>query len=219
MKGGNGMDKNLQELYTKKIGTVIRNLEKNNMKGTFLKDREELIAFLDERIKDKASVAVGGSMSLFELDLIGYLRNREVDFFDRYAEGITPERVKEVYRKSFTADFYLTSANALTLDGYIYNVDGTGNRVAAMLYGPDKVYVIVGANKLVGSIEEAVARVREIAAPANCIRLNRNTPCVVTGSCMDCHVPDRICNEYTLIKRQGVKDRIEVLLLPFELGY
>ncbi len=213
------MDKNLHELYQRKIEQVLINLEKNNMKGTFLKDREELVKFLDERILDDAKVAVGGSQTLFELDLITYLRNRKVEFFDRYEEGLTPQGVKEVFRKSFMADVYLTSTNALTEEGYLYSVDGTGNRVAATLYGPDKVYVIVGINKLVGSFDEAVARVEEIAAPANCIRLNRNTPCVKMGTCVDCKVPERICNEYTLIKRQGVKDRIEVLILPFELGY
>ena len=213
------MDKHLQELYQRKIEQVIVNLEKNNMKGTFIKDREALINFLDERIMDNAKVAVEGSQTLFELDLINYIRNRKVEFFDRYEEGLSPQGIKEIFRKSFTADVYLTSTNALTAEGYLYSVDGTGNRTAATLYGPDKVYVIVGINKLVGSYEEAVARVEEIAGPANCIRLNRNTPCVKIGSCVDCKVPDRICNEYTLIKKQGVKNRIEVLILPFELGY
>ncbi|MGB4590200.1 MAG: lactate utilization protein [Clostridiaceae bacterium] len=213
------MDQHLNNLYQRKIEQVIVNLEKNNMKGTFIKDRESLINYMDEQIKDNATVAVGGSQTLFELDLINYIRNRNVEFFDRYEEGLSPQAVKNVFRKSFMADVYLTSTNALTSEGYLYSVDGTGNRVAATLYGPDKVYVIVGINKLVGSVEEAVARVEEKAAPANCTRLNRNTPCVKMGSCVDCKVPERICNEYTLIKRQGVKDRIEVLILPFELGY
>lgn len=213
------MDKSLAELYQRKIEQVIVNLEKNNMKGTFLKDREALVEYLDEQIKDDAKVAVGGSQTLFELDLISYIRNRKVEFFDRYEAGLTPQEIKEIFRKSFTADVYLTSTNALTADGYLYSVDGTGNRVAATLYGPDKVYVVVGINKLVGSFEEAVMRVEEKAAPANNIRLNRNTPCVKMGTCVDCKVPERICNEYTLIKRQGVKNRIEVLILPFELGY
>lgn len=213
------MDKSLAELYQRKIEQVIVNLEKNNMKGTFLKDREALVEYLDEQIWDGAKVAVGGSQTLFELDLISYIRNRKVEFFDRYEAGLTPQEIKEIFRKSFTADVYLTSTNALTADGYLYSVDGTGNRVAATLYGPDKVYVVVGINKLVGSFEEAVMRVEEKAAPANNIRLNRNTPCVKMGTCVDCKVPERICNEYTLIKRQGVKNRIEVLILPFELGY
>lgn len=213
------MDNHLNELYQRKIEQVILNLEKNNMKGTFLKDRESLIEFLDEKISDNAKVAVGGSQTLFELDLISYIRNRKVEFFDRYEAGLSPQDIKGIFRKSFTADVYLTSTNALTAEGYLYSVDGTGNRVAATLYGPDKVYVIVGINKLVGSVEEAKMRVEEIAAPANCIRLNKNTPCAKVGSCVDCKIPDRLCNEYTLIKRQGVKDRIEVLILPFELGY
>jgi len=213
------MDLNLLHIYEDKIGTVIKNLEKNNMKGTFLKSREELVAYLDGIIRDGSKIAVGGSQTLFELDLIEYIRNRNVEFFDRYKEGITAEEKKEVYRKSFSADFYFSSSNAVTLDGHLYNVDHFGNRVAALLYGPDKVFVIVGLNKIVSSLNDAISRVRSVAAPANNVRLNRDTPCVKTGECVDCRSSDRICSEYTLIKRQGVKDRIEVIILPFSLGY
>jgi len=179
------MDFNLQHIYEEKIATVIKNLEKNNMKGTFLKNREEIAAYLDGVIEDGSKIAVGGSQTLFELDLIQYIRNRNVEFFDRYKEGITAEEKKEVYRKSFTADYYFSSSNAVTLDGHLYNVD----------------------------------HFRSVAAPANNVRLNRDTPCVKTGECTDCRSSDRICSEYTLIKRQAVKDRIEVIILPFSLGY
>lgn len=189
------------------------------MKGTYLKSREELMAYLNAQIQDDSLVSVGGSQTLFELDLISYLRNREIRFLDRYKGELTGEEKKELYRKSFFADFYFSSSNAITVDGHLYNVDHTGNRVAALLYGPEKVFVIVGINKIVDTVEEAIARVRAVAAPANNVRLNRNTPCVKFGSCVDCKVEDRICNEYTLIKRQAVKDRIEVIILPFELGY
>ena len=213
------MDQHVLTIYEDKIQRLIKNLESNNMKGTYLKSREELMAYLNAQIQDGSLVSVGGSQTLFELDLISYLRNREIRFLDRYKGELTGDEKKELYRKSFFADFYFASANAITVDGHLYNVDHTGNRVAALLYGPEKVFVIVGINKIVDTVEEAIARVRAVAAPANNVRLNRNTPCVKFGSCVDCKVEDRICNEYTLIKRQAVKDRIDVIILPFELGY
>lgn len=213
------MDQHVLTIYEDKIQRLIKNLESNNMKGTYLKSREELMAYLNAQIQDGSLVSVGGSQTLFELDLISYLRNREIRFLDRYKGELTGDEKKELYRKSFFADFYFSSSNAITVDGHLYNVDHTGNRVAALLYGPEKVFVIVGINKIVDTVEEAIARVRAVAAPANNVRLNRNTPCVKFGSCVDCKVEDRICNEYTLIKRQAVKDRIDVIILPFELGY
>lgn len=213
------MDNHLMATYENKIQRLIRNLESNNMKGTYLSSREELIAYLDEQVKDGAKVAVGGSQTLFELDLIDYLRKRELEFFDRYEEGLSNEGRKEVFRRSFFADCYFTSTNAISLDGHLFNIDHNGNRVAAMLYGPDKVYVIIGLNKIVDTMEDAMGRARNVAAPANNVRLNRDTPCTKTGSCSECKSKDRICSEYTVIKRQGVKDRIEVIILPFELGY
>ncbi|MBO1263806.1 lactate utilization protein [Proteiniclasticum sp. SCR006] len=213
------MDQHVLTIYEDKVERLIKNLESNNMKGTYLKSREELTAYLNAQIEDGSLVSVGGSQTLFELDLITYLRNREIRFLDRYKGELTGEEKKELYRKSFFADFYFSSSNAITVDGHLYNVDHTGNRVAALLYGPEKVFVIVGINKIVDSVEEAIARVRAVAAPANNVRLNRNTPCVKFGSCVDCKVEDRICNEYTLIKRQAEKNRIEVIILPFELGY
>jgi len=129
------------------------------------------------------------------------------------------EESKELKRKSLLTDWYITGTNAISLDGHLVNMDHSGNRVAAMLYGPDKVIVVVGENKIVKDINEAIVRNERIAAPANCKRLNRVTPCAKVGHCMDCSSEDRICNEYTVIKRQGNKDRIHVIFLNEELGY
>lgn len=213
------MDQHLSAVWQMKIERLMKNLEKNQMKGTLLKDREALQEYMNQQIPDGVKVAVGGSQTLFEVGVIEYLRTRNVTFFDRYEEGLSMEGRKEVFRNSFFADFYFTSTNAITLDGHLYNIDHVGNRVAAMLFGPDKVFVIIGLNKIVDTEEEAVGRIRSIAAPANNVRLNRDTPCTKLGSCTECNAKDRICSEYTLIKRQSVKDRIEVLILPTELGY
>ena len=124
-----------------------------------------------------------------------------------------------MFKESFFADAYFTSSNAVTENGELYNVDGNGNRVAAMLYGPEKVIVICGVNKIVKNVEEAIKRNRECAAPINAKRLNKETPCSKVGYCMDCKSKDRICNEYTLIKRQNRKERMHIIFLNENLGY
>lgn len=158
-------------------------------------------------------------MTLFETGVIDHLRSGRYNFLDRYKEGLTDSDIKEIYRKSFFADAYFTSSNAITEDGEIYNVDGNGNRVAAMIYGPDKVIIVAGINKIVKDLDEAIERNREMAAPANAKRLNKNTPCAKIGYCMDCTSADRICRNYVLIKNQGRKDRMYVIFVNKNLGY
>lgn len=213
------MDKNLAFVMGKKVERVIENLEKNNMNGYWIQSREEVIDMIEELVPQGSLVGCGGSMTLFESGVIDYLRCGKYEFLDRYASGLSKEDIKEVYRKSFFSDAYFVSSNALTEKGELYNVDGNGNRVAAMLYGPDKVIVIVGVNKIVKDIEEAIKRNREIAAPANAKRLNLNTPCTKIGYCVECQSEDRICCEYTLIRKQRTKGRIHVLILSDSVGY
>lgn len=203
----------------KKILRTIEALEKNNMNGYLVNSKEEVIEKINELTSENSVVGCGGSMTLFELGIIDHLRTSRFMFLDRYREGISREEVTEIYRASFTADVYVTSCNAITEEGELYNVDGNGNRVAAMLYGPSKVIVVCGVNKIVSDVEEAIQRNRSVSAPANAKRLNRKTPCAKTGYCMDCNSPERICNEYTLIRRQGIADRIHVIFINEEFGY
>ncbi len=200
------------------IEKVIKNLEKNNMQCFYLEDKKEVIPFLNQFIKDKDTVSVGGSMTLFELGIIDYLRSRDINFLDRYQEGLSADETKELFRKSFFADVYLTSINAITEDGYLYNVDGRGNRVAAMIYGPEKVLVIAGVNKIVKDLDAAVKRVEEIAAPLNAARLKLKTPCTMTDKCEHCQSKDKICRNYVVIKNP-IPNRIFVLLVNDNLGY
>lgn len=213
------MDKNAMFVVDERVKRTILNLEKNNMRGHYVQTEEDALRKIEELISEGDIVAVGGSMTLFEIGVIDMLRNGKYSFLDRHKEGLTPVDIKEIYRKSFAADAYFTSSNAITENGEIYNVDGTGNRVAAMLYGPDKVIIIVGRNKLVKDLDQAILRVKETAAPANNVRLNRDNPCTKVGHCIDCKVDSRICNEYTVIKRQNDKDRIHVIIVNKELGY
>lgn len=213
------MDNNINWVMEQKIKRVIENLEKNNMEAYYVPDEKAAIEKASEFLKEGDTISVGGSMTLFETGVIDFLKSGKFNYLDRYKEGLTPADMKDIFRKSFSADAYFVSSNAVTENGELFNVDGTGNRVAAMIYGPDKVIVIVGINKIVKDVDEAVERRKEYAAPANAKRLNRNTPCTKVGYCMECSSPERICNDYVLIRKQGQKGRIKVIIVGKELGY
>lgn len=213
------MDKNIQLVNEKRVERVIGSLEKNNMNGYLVKSKKDLIGKIEELVKEGSLVGVGGSMTLFETGVIDYLRSGRYEFLDRYKEGLAAEDVKKIHRLAFSTDAYFSSTNAITEQGELYNVDGNGNRVAAMLYGPDKVIVVVGVNKIVKNVEEAIERNKNIAAPANAKRLNRKTPCAKVGYCMECQSDERICCEYTLIRKQNRRDRIHVIFINEDVGY
>ncbi len=213
------MDENIKWVISEKVKRTMVNLEKNNMEAYYVRDEGELLNKISELTEEGETVAVGGSMTLFETGVIEYLKSGKFNFLDRYKKGINADELKEVYRKSFSADSYFVSSNAITENGELYNVDGTGNRVAAMIYGPDKVIVVASIDKIVKDLDGAIKRNRECSAPANAKRLNRKTPCAKVGYCMDCSSEERICNEYTLIKRQPIKGRIKVIFIDKKLGY
>ena len=213
------MDQNVMWVNENKIKRTIKSLEKNNMSGYLVKDKEELLSKIRELIPQKSLVGCGGSQTLIETGVIDFLRVCDYEFLDRYQKGLTSDEIKNLHRKSFCSDAYVTSTNAITENGELYNVDGNGNRVAAMLYGPDKVIVVCGVNKIVKDIDEAIKRNEQMSAPSNAKRLNTKTPCKEVGYCMDCESPDRICCEYSVIKKQRTSDRIHVIFLNQSLGY
>ena len=158
------------------------------------------------------------------------LSNGDYTLYNRNREGITPEEISDIYRKAFSCDAYITSSNAITEKGELYNVDGNSNRVAAMLFGPRKVIVVAGYNQIVKDIDEAIERVKNVAAPVNCMRLGIDNYCSKTGSCISCSEKDadmpsgcksdsRICCNYTVMAQQRNKDRVKVILVAEQLGY
>lgn len=213
------MDANVKLYNEMKIDRTIKALKKNNMNGYYVHNNEELIDKIKEIVKEGSKVSCGGSMTLFETGVIDHLRSGRYEFLDRYKEGLSREDIVKIYKESFTSDAFFSSSNAITENGELYNVDGNGNRVAAMLYGPDKVIIVCGVNKIVSDVDEAVLRKKQVAGPINAIRLSRKTPCSKTGCCSECNSKERICNEYTLIRRQSDGDRIHVIFLNEELGY
>ncbi len=177
------------------------------------------MTLLKKLIDEKSTVGVGDSMTLFETDVIDFLRKGDYVFLDKYREGITSEEKKDIYIQNFSANTFMCSTNALTEDGELYNIDGNGSRVAPMIYGPKQVILVTGINKIVKDIEEAEKRARNYAAPIDAKRLNKDTPCTTLGYCVDCKSPNRICNDFTIIRGQFIKNRIKVIIVGEQLGY
>lgn len=197
---------------------IIENLEKRNIKGFYVKTKEEALQKALQFMPQKSSVCWGGSQSVLQIGLIDEIYKNDYEIYDR-AKAKNQEEIDFIYRKAFTSDFYLSSANAITLDGKIVNIDGTGNRVSAMIYGPKNVILIVGINKIATDEQTAINRVKNYASPINAIRLDRNTPCKIKGSCYDCLSEETICCVTTITRYSREKDRIKVILVGEELGY
>lgn len=213
------MDEHIRGIRALSVERVLNGLSKNQMKGYYLSSPEALLPLIQTLVAEEAVVSVGGSMTLFELGLITWLKENRPNYLDRYREGISGDEITTLYRQCFSADAYLTSTQAITENGELFNVDGRGNRVAAMIYGPSKVIVVCGTNKIVVDEKAAIERNKRLAAPANAKRLKRQTPCASLGYCTECNSPDRICADYVLMRRQVVKDRIHVILVEGDYGY
>ena len=210
-----------QVAWNKKVAQkIIHNLEKRRMAGSYAADanraKDEVLAM----IPAGSSVFRCGSMTALGIGLWDALEaNPEVNVMDPYRPELPPEEALEIRRQGLLADFMIASSNAITLDGQLVNLDGMGNRVAAMAFGPKKVILVVGMNKVAPDLETAVARVKHYAAPINSVRYGMKTPCTETGLCADCRSPQRICNMWSTIEGHMIKDRIHVKLVGENLGY
>jgi hypothetical protein len=200
--------------------SIIGHLAKRHMAGSFAPSAEQARREILAMIPEGASVYRGGSMSTPGLGLWEQVaRLPGVRLIDPYEPGLSKEQSYERRRQGLLADILIASTNAITLDGRLVNLDGTGNRVAAMIFGPAKVILAVGMNKVVTDLDAARERIRRYVAPVNARRVGVKTPCVLTGLCSDCDSPQRICNAWSIIEGQIVPDRIHVKLIGEELGY
>jgi L-lactate utilization protein LutB len=207
--------------YREKLAEhLIKNLTRRRMAASYAptaaQAREEIIAM----IPSGATVSRCGSMTLVEMGLWEALAKKAgVKVIDPFAPGLTPEESYARLRQGLLADYLITGTNALTMDGKLVNLDATGNRVAAMCFGPEKVILAVGLNKVTPDVDSAMARVKLLAAPINAIRLKRETPCAETGQCADCRSPARLCNMWSIIEGHRFENRIHVKLVGEDLGY
>lgn len=202
-----------------RIQRTMSALERNNMKAYYAESRDELFDIVRGLVKNDKLITAGGSVTLEESGVKQMLMTEFKGVYLDRSEGKTPEEVEDILHKAFVSDTFFASSNAVTEDGELYNVDGRGNRVSAMIYGPTQVVLIVGVNKIVRNMEEAVCRVEQVAAPKNTRRLNSGTPCEITGSCAHCRSRGRICCSYVRMAQQRVKDRIKVIIVNESLGY
>ena len=207
-----------QKNYENVAATIIKNLEKRQMEGYYCATSEEAVKKALELMPDGASIGWGGSMTLSETGLMEAIRNANYKIIDRETAK-TPEEQRKIYGEICCSDFFLMGTNAITIDGELVNIDGRGNRVAFLCFGPQNVVILAGMNKVTSDVKSAVKRVRDIASPPNTVRLNKNTPCAVTGRCGDCYSPDCICSQIVITRRSGIPNRIKVILVGEELGY
>ena len=209
------MNENITKRNNLLAQKVIKGLESRNMSGYYAGTKEEALKIALELIPKGSSVTMGGAMSAHEIGLVEALKSPDYNFIDR--DKASDKRAAML--AAYDADFFLSSANAMTEDGIMINVDGNANRVSAIAQGPKKVIFIVGMNKITKDVDSAMKRARKVAAPINAQRFGLSTPCTATGSCMDCKSPDTICCQILITRYSKHKDRIHVILVNDNLGF
>lgn len=198
--------------------TIIKNLQRRHIQGFYCPTAEEAVKKVSELIADGESVTWGGTMTVRDLGIPAALKSRgTLEVLDRDLVE-SPEEKQAMYLRAFSADVYLSSANAISEDGVIVNIDGNGNRVAAITWGPKKVIFVIGLNKVAQTVEAALARVRSTASPINAARFDIKTPCQVDGTCHNCNSTDSICN-YVHFLRNSPQGRHTIVLVGENLGY
>jgi len=214
--------KNLEEaregLKQVLVQEVIGALKKNQMEAFYAPNREEAVKMVMDRIPPGSKVGYGGSLTLEELGIKGILKQGNYRFVDRERPGVSAEETFELRRQCLLSDVFLSSSNAITRDGKLVNIDAFGNRVAALAFGPSKVIVVAGINKVVEDLDQAFNRIKNYVTPLHTRRRGWKVPCAQTGSCADCRSPERICGFVSIVEFQRDKGRITVILVGEPLG-
>ena len=214
------MDQSLiQDIYQKRCLLAMTAPKKNGFKAIYSENkkeaREEVLAMIPERTK----IGIGGSVTIREIGLEKALEEKGNVIYSDWGESRTIEEKLSIRKAALNSAVFLTSSNAITLNGQIVNIDETGNRVSAMIFGPGKIIIVAGANKIVDTLDDAQSRIRNIAAPFNGRRLHLNTPCAVSGKCNDCDSPQRMCKVTVIMDRKPNLSDITVLLVGEQLGF
>jgi L-lactate utilization protein LutB len=207
----------LEKSFELRAQTVIKQFAKRNIEAFYCENKDDTVKLMLSFIEEGKSVSWGGSNTITELGIKDILENGNYVLVDR--DKFTGEERNTKMREAFFSDYYLTSSNAVTQDGLLVNIDGNGNRVAAICFGPKQVIVVVGINKLVPTVEHAVERIRNNATPPNAIRLDYDTPCSKSGVCSDCLVKDCICGQILVTRYNRNAGRIKVIIVGETLGF
>lgn len=201
------------------IDTTLDSLKKHGFDARFFTSREDATAHIMEMAMDCKTVGIAGTHTVRALGIVPMLEKAGKIVYDHWkASPGTPEEL-ECRKNQMVSDIFLASANAITMTGEIVNRDGCGNRINSMTFGPGKVVLVVGTNKIVPELDSAIGRIEEVAGPIRAMSLGKRTPCVQTGHCMDCDSPERICRITSIIHRQPMLTQITVIILDEELGY
>lgn len=206
--------------YEKKCLKTIEALKKNAFSAQYFSNRNDAIAYIKSQVSNVKTIGIGGSMTVAQLGLQDIFTGLGKEVYNHNLPGLTPAEKIEIMKKAILTDIYFCGANAITITGEIINIDATGNRVGTMLFGPKKVIVIAGRNKIIeGDINTAIKRIKDWASPPNARRLNFKTPCADSGFCSDCNSPDRICRIITIIERKPRLTDFEVILINEDFGF
>lgn len=203
----------------KKCRAVVAALAKNRFTAVYCATAQEAADYILKHAETARTVGFGGSLSVADLKLTTTLSEQGKEILNHGFPNLTPEQKQATMKRQQTCDLFLTGTNAVTLDGCLVNIDGNGNRVAAMIYGPSQVIVVAGRNKIVeGDVADAIKRIKNQSSPPNAMRLNKQTPCATTGFCCDCDSPQRICNVTTIIDRKPTLTDLHVLVVNEDMG-
>ena len=209
--------------FSRVVNKTLKALRRNKFDAVYVRSREEALQSILQRLPSQATVGAGDSLTLKQIGVFEELERRGFTLFWPFGENVAKEERRNVARRALLADVFLSSSNALTMDGKIVNVDASGNRVAGMIFGPKKAIIVVGVNKIVKNTEEALERIRKVAGPLNAkrIREERNwelLPCVKIGECVDCNAENRICNVTTIIEKKPRTLDMTIIIVGEKLG-
>ncbi|NLB17390.1 MAG: lactate utilization protein [Syntrophomonadaceae bacterium] len=213
------MSENLNWCYEQRCRKTVKSLQHNGFEAVYCVNKEEAYKDIIGEARNADSIGLGGSMTLEELQLMPELTAMGKELLRRDLPGLTPHEQEAMRHRQLACDLFLTSTNAVTLAGQLVNVDGIGNRVGAMTFGPKKVLVVVGRNKIAEDLHAALKRIKAIAAPANARRLNKNLPCAIAGFCSDCNSPERICRATVILDHMPSRSNIKIIMVNEEMGY
>jgi L-lactate utilization protein LutB len=206
--------------YEQKCRKAVASLEKNGFTSVYCPTPEDAAKYIIAGARDSVTIGFGGSMSVVALGVEHSLREQGKEILSHSNPALSRDERLEIMRRQLTCDLFLSGSNAVTLNGELVNIDATGNRVGAMLFGPRRVIVVAGRNKLVdGTVQDAITRVKNWATPPNAKRLSYNTPCGSTGFCSNCNAPDRLCRVTSVIDRKPRFTDLHVLVVNAELGF
>jgi L-lactate utilization protein LutB len=219
MEGRRKMDPNKEWLIELKLKQVVEKLKTHGFEALSVKTKEDAAQEIWKYIHPKQRIGVGGSVTIRELGILEQLEAKGYTLYDHWKPGLSREKALEIRKSQMTSDLFLSSVNAVTLDGELVNIDFAGNRTNATTYGPGRVILVAGYNKIVEDVQEAIKRIKNVAAPINAKRLNIDVPCAKVGKCVDCNSPNRICRVVVIHERKPALTDMLVILIGEELGF